>query len=545
MNVVKTLSSFELETNSMSSAASNDAYSLSQDELKHELCTRLVPLDAHDDATERRLKVAAEASHHPSAAASPSCYQLFSFQSTVTLVWLVEPLLSLTDATVVSWTAYNAVMQVAAMGPATTLMDTLLYMVYFLATATTNQLAALSSEVNSYSHGANNHYDASRRRRNLFRKLQSTTSRFMGLAVCAGCFILIIVWTIGDKLLLLFTNDEELVSLAVQYCRIRALMAPVAILGMVAQSVCLVTHHTVTVRYAIAFAVTSNCLCDALLTPILGMQGAAMAKMAANGSEAFVLLRRVRLLMQEWKRQEEEEIFNYAEVNMESKPIYAEAHVPFLSLPNGPSLKQMLKLSLPLAFVMWARMGTYCVLTMRLARLNDVASLAAHSILLRVYYLLGCLADGLGQTAQNYLPTVLYPKLQVTQYESMLMRMALLCLFASMAGGIGAHVLLSKATSSFFVSDETVAFAIGSTGPVVAACLALHALSTLMEGVMIAKRDFRNLVVTYSVTFSAHLIILLRCNDLHGIWSSLVWWQVSRIVNFGACRRRGGIVSND
>jgi Na+-driven multidrug efflux pump len=65
-------------------------------------------------------------------------------------------------------------------------------------------------------------------------------------------------------------------------------MAPVAVLGMVAQSTCLVTHHTSTVRYAIAAAVASNCLCDAILTPIVGMDGAAMAKVAANGSEAVI-----------------------------------------------------------------------------------------------------------------------------------------------------------------------------------------------------------------------------------------------------------------
>jgi Na+-driven multidrug efflux pump len=240
--------------------------------------------------------------------------------------------------------------------------------------------------------------------------------------------------------------------------------------------------------------------------------------------------------MQDWKSKE---IFmeSDAEKVLLGEPLPVLQPVPYLSFPDRKFFVHIVKLSLPLACVIWARMGTYCATTIRVTRLGDIAALAAHSILVRIYYFLGCVADGLGQTAQNYVPATLYPKLQKERYNLLLGRMVALSLFASIAGGTGALALLSKA-STLFVADATVASFIQSASPFVAACLALHAFSTLLEGVMIAKRDFWNLVVTYTVTFSAHLLLLLRANDLPSIWMSLVWWQILRVVNLVVFKRK-------
>lgn len=71
----------------------------------------------------------------------PSYKQLLVFMMTTAVVWLANPILSLVDTSVVSMTssAKSAIVQIAALGPATILYDSELYTTYFLAITTTNQ----------------------------------------------------------------------------------------------------------------------------------------------------------------------------------------------------------------------------------------------------------------------------------------------------------------------------------------------------------------------------------------------------------------------
>jgi Na+-driven multidrug efflux pump len=553
---------------SISQGSSADSFLDKEDQEKALYSRLLVPNDEDEGDALKPERSISPSALSPSSSRSniPSIFELLAFQATIMLIWCSEPCLSLMDTTVVGWTAPNATLQLAAMGPATTLMDTLLYMTYFLATGTTNQLAALLSEIKQQAESAttiqsssasNSNNNATTSRIQLYRQLQGTTSRFMGLAVLAGSTVLLVIWTLGYFLLSQFTQDQELLNLALAYCRIRALMSPVAVLSMVLQSINLVTHQTHTVRRAMRAAVVSNCLADLLLTPVLGMKGAALATVAANGSEAMILLRRVYATMQEWKQEEHTllEAQAEADVGFDDK-VSPKGHatssklserrrqlqeqyppVPFLSLPDRSSFLHLLKLSLPLAFVMWARMGTYCTMTIRITRFGSVASLAAHNILVRVLYFLACVSDSLGQTAQTYLPATLYPKFVAKEYNQVWLRLSLLCLAASAAGGLAALTLLSKG-SGLFVKDDHVAAILKSASPYVAGCLALHSFSTLIEGSMIAKRDFCNLIMTYGVTVSVYLYILSESDGLTSVWMSLVWWQALRIVNFNLWKRR-------
>jgi Na+-driven multidrug efflux pump len=467
----------------------------------------------------------------------PSLSKILIFQSTSMLIWLTDPLLSLIDMTVVGWTTHNPVMQLAAMGPATTLMDTLLYILYFLAIGMNNQLTILLGElacnqgkksVCSCEQPQQQQQDV--RATLLFRQLQVTASRFMGLAVLAGLAILLLVWTLGYKILSHFTNgDVELIDLAIGYCRIRALNAPLAVLCMVAQSFCLVTHQVSTVRKAIIAAVLCNSLGDVLLTPRMGLKGSALATVAANVSAAMILLPQVYCTMQEWKYREVQAAIVPLSI---SSSFYSDWQpIPFMTLPDMPSFVETTKTTFPLALTMWARMGSYCALTLRVTQLGSSA-LAVHNILLRVYFLLGCLSESVGQTAQTLLPAALYPRRVTKDCTDITNRLFLVSICAASLGSTTALCLLWKARGTLAQGVGMSVDDVHSASIFAAISLALHAFGTLMEGISIAKRDFGSLIKTYVISFGVHLYILRKTDAIGSIWMSLVGWHCSRIANF-------------
>lgn len=177
----------------------------------------------------------------------PSYHRLIVFTATTILIWLSEPLLSLVDTTIVSLTAstQSSVLQIAALGPATTLFDSLIYTTYFLAIATTNQLApalaaaaSLSKESNT---NGNNNNDI-----NPWQQLRRSTSHLFGLSLVFGCIVSAITFAVGKPVIsqmvggatnLGAAEANAIVPLATNYARIRAVVAPFSVVGFVAETV--------------------------------------------------------------------------------------------------------------------------------------------------------------------------------------------------------------------------------------------------------------------------------------------------------------------
>lgn len=153
----------------------------------------------------------------------PSYRSLIVFTATTIIIWLSEPLLSLVDTTIVGLTSASrdAVVQIAALGPATTLFDSAIYLTYSLAIATTNQLAPALA-------------------RKDWKNLRRSTSHLMGLALFFGCLVSVIVFGWGRQLITQMVGpmtEASIIPLATNYARIRAMTAPFCVVGFVAQSV--------------------------------------------------------------------------------------------------------------------------------------------------------------------------------------------------------------------------------------------------------------------------------------------------------------------
>ena len=206
----------------------------------------------HDSKIPTNIDAKAEASGD--GGILPSYKQLIIFTATTILIWLSEPLLSLVDTTIVGLTASakSSVIQIAALGPATTLFDSLIYTTYFLAISTTNQLAprlavaASSASSMSKSGSKPNGEVAENNTDNPWKELRQSTSHLLGLAIVFGSLVSTITFAFGKPIIggmvggatsMGAAEANSVISLANNYARIRAAVAPFSILGFVAQSV--------------------------------------------------------------------------------------------------------------------------------------------------------------------------------------------------------------------------------------------------------------------------------------------------------------------
>jgi hypothetical protein len=205
----------------------------------------------------------------------PSYKRLIVFTATTILIWLSEPLLSLVDTAIVSLTASvkSGVVQIAALGPATTLFDSLIYTTYFLAMVTTNQLApalASAAKIGSKNKNSSNDINNSNNNSNSinpWKDLRQSTSHLLGLALVFGCIVSAITFTAGKSIIsqmvggsLGAAEANAIIPLATTYARIRAAVAPFSVVGFVAQSVS--AHH-------LYFAFCVLCVCVVLCCVVL------------------------------------------------------------------------------------------------------------------------------------------------------------------------------------------------------------------------------------------------------------------------------------
>lgn len=538
----------------------------------------------------------AKSNNEATAWTVPSYRTLLVFWAGTVAIWLSEPMLSLVDTTVVglSSSSSSSIYHLAAMGPATVLTDLSLYATYFLALATTSQLAA--------AHSAGD-----------WKQCQRITSQVLGVALLTGMVVTLALWCGGPTVLRYMIGSSSslqhaqtnllLTTLASQYCSIRAIAAPAAVVGMVAQAVCLATVDVQTPVLAVLLASIINVTGDLWLRHYQ-LVGVASATAVSSLASCTVLLWAVIRKMNHWNNLQQQQqqsqiivdtaaaasaistmkadapasilsrsmpelyghdnaipfnssleaalafpastmtyprLLNNATVNEDgniSTPSEQEeqqstataAVVSYVSLPDRRELWKLVQLSLPLAFNMWAKMGCYFALTVKAADFGPTA-MASHNILMRVFFFFGCFADSLGQTAQSFLPATLVPVWRPQVFHSILRRIAVLAIGVA-AFNFGTSRLLLSHWSRLFTSDIGILTCLRETSIWTALALALHPIVVTISGTVIATRNFSNLVKVYAVTVLVHWAVLTRATSFAQTWQALVIFQLVRLINY-------------
>jgi Na+-driven multidrug efflux pump len=468
---------------------------------------------------------------------------ILSVASTTMLIWLSEPLLSLVDTAAVGMTQPDAVVQIAAMGPATTLMDSSVHLCLFLSIATTSILTRAMSA---------NDYEA----------VQRSTSQSLGVALVLGTMISIFVYAAGPHVLQRMTRDaesSEMIRWAVRYCYVRGITIPLAVISLVCQSFCIVTRDTASPVKAVLAATAVNAIGDILWTPRYGLAGTAFATALAVIASSTILIHAVAKQMALW---------HYSDISVDadvSRALLCDAAVqdgvdlgdtskvlllssskksrwiqqmvskvsanyrPLVSIPDILSLKELLSLSGPLFFNLVAKIICYSALTIRATSLG-VVSLAAHNIMLRLFFFLGCVGYSLGQTTQSFLPRSVWPIFHRRVFHTVLRRMLVLVAVVALANSVLASVIVQKC-SIYLTKNLEVIDVMCSHWIWLALSMLVHPFAELMEGVAISMRHFRSLVNTYIFTMGINLTALfLLASTLRDVWKTLVvGFQLTRL----------------
>lgn len=516
---------------------------------------------------------------------------IITFVSTTVIIWLSEPILSLVDTTVLgrfATTSSSAVIQLAALGPATMLIDSAIYLTYFLAIATTNQLAKAIAEKDK-------------------RAQQRTTSHALGVAAFLGISITTVVLSFGIPILKWIIGDGGgsasaakdsaiMLNEALQYARIRCLVAPLSVMGIIAQSAALASLDTWTPLLAVMIASFTNIVGDMALCvhPFqMGIKGAAIATAAASAIGSMTLLFSTK------KRMKRLSAMDSTQNIVESSK---EAPIPFLSLPDKKSMWNLFKLAGPIFFVITGKLICYSAMTVR-ATSFGVLSLACHNVMLRIFFFFTTFGDSLSQSAQTMLPQVLYsqdkdeidyntnedilkfnkntmdfdstsiadetiqsqPKNSVfsklkqtitfprsnkknkttpSPFLSIFYRHFVLCIVTGIASQlISSNILTTK--SALFTSDNAMSQMMSKYAPWISVSLLVHPIIMLFEGSLVASRDLGYLVGCYGLTICTLLFQLNRyCDTFTGIWKSLFLLQFSRLLFFGLRVSRKMIFKN-
>lgn len=435
----------------------------------------------------------------------PSYSRLLTFCTSTVLIWLSEPILSLVDTTIVGLTqGATATVQLAALGPATTLIDSLFYMTYFLSIATTTKIAKERATCE-------------------YRTLQRTTSHVLSVALVLGTSVSVFCLTCGRATLRAMlagasATNTELIRYACYYTWIRGSVGATAVANIVLQSHCLANLDTSTPFRAVVAASLVNIVGDLGLQRY-GVVGAAVATALASLVSTAILFRAVRQQFQRWG---ELSRVNGSSDNDDNTPI------PMFQWPDRAATLDLLQLSGPIFFVIVAKILCYGAMNIRSTAFG-MTSIAAHSIMMRIFFFFGCFGDAVSQAAQSFLPATLYPRRNQTSFAKIIRRLTIV---AGCGGLVNwqVSVQILKRCGRFLTRDAAIIGLMKNHTGFFGAAVVLHAFIMMLEGTVMASRDFSTLIFTYSVTLGLHFGILkFFSGSFPAIWRTFLLFQAIRL----------------
>ena len=534
----------------------------------------------------------------------PSYRRIIFFVATTFLIWVSEPLLSLVDSAAVGRYAgkslststslaspnLSSVVQLAALGPATTVCDSSLYLTLFIAMATTNKLATAFAK------------------KDLEEQI-TTLSHVMGVSLVVGTIVLLFINLQGESLLGAILGPAgatvsvaaargamksidltpQVLHASLGYARIRSIVSPLSVMGLTSQAALLCAQDTKTPALAVLVASVVNIVGDYIFVAKMrwGVWGAAAATSIASFSANTILLRKVWQMFSSWKHAYREKMKDEQAIPSSQKEDTVQddqkdpLDIPFISFPDRKSLTSLLLLAGPMFFVMLGKIFGYTAMTIRSGDFG-MTSLACHNVLMRIFFFFATVGDALSQSAQTFLPGLFYRKsLQekdandvddkskvsthsdgANDARTLVKRLLLLSSTMGIVNCISGRYIAHNSGRAF-TSDSTLVSLMSHVSPFMGLALLLHPLTMALEvsnrcsgiinlcrctppnlsaayillekGSIIAASDSNYLVGTYI----ASILVLLGwlkfvCQDFRGVWHGILMFQMLRITQFGA-----------
>lgn len=343
----------------------------------------------------------------PVEPAVPTVLDLLKFGLPTLGIWLLQPILSLIDTSVIGMSASSAssVLELAALGPGIAWIDSSAYLCQFMGMATTNLYATAISEG-----------DVNKQR----KVLSHATIISIGL----GIFLFAIQYIFAKPLVTILAGSAvESIPYALSYSRIRSFASIIAVPTIVGQAAFLASKDSVTPLKAVLVGSVINIVGDLFLVCVLGkgIAGAAWATTLSQiGSALYLLAASVRRSMTITDNSHDDpspmaadesripagsvdsEINSLSDIK-EEKVVSKQSMANLVQFPGFKDVTQYISFCGPLFFVLLMKAFSWSYTTYACSPAGPV-SLAAHQIVLNMFCIFAIFGDAVSQISQTYLP---------------------------------------------------------------------------------------------------------------------------------------------
>ncbi|KAK4740224.1 hypothetical protein R3W88_003921 [Solanum pinnatisectum] len=414
--------------------------------------------------------------------------EIVKFSGPAVGLWLCGPLMSLIDTAVIG---QGSSIELAALGPGTVFCDNTSYVFMFLSIATSNLVATALAKQDK-------------------DEVQHQISILLFIGLACGTLMFIFTRLFGTWGITAFTgaNNMEIVNAANTYVQIRGLAWPAILVGWVAQSASLGMKDSWGPLKALAVATAINGIGDIVLCRFFGygIAGAAWATMVSQVVAAYMMI---------------------AALSKKGYNGFA------LSIPSFDEVLQIFTLAAPVFLTMMSKVAFYSLLVYYATSMGTHTA-AAHQVMLQLFCIFAVWGEPLSQTAQSFMPELLYGVNRNLSKARMLLK-SLLIIGASNGLILGsAGVSISWFFPQMFSSDPLVIQEMHKVLLQLFLTLWVSPCVHSLEGTLLAGRDLKFISISMTTIFGlASLLVMLFSSKgfgLTGCWFALVAFQWTRFL---------------
>ncbi|KAB2042922.1 hypothetical protein ES319_D02G251500v1 [Gossypium barbadense] len=416
--------------------------------------------------------------------------EIVIFTGPATGLWICGPLMSLIDTAVIG---QGSSIELAALGPGTVLCDYMSYVFMFLSVATSNMVATSLAREDK-------------------NEVQHQISVLLFVGLTGGLFMLFFTKFFGSWALTAFMgpNNAHIVPAANTYVQIRGLAWPAVLVGWVAQSASLGMKDSWGPLKALAVASAVNGIGDIVLCSFLGygIAGAAWATMVSQVVAGYMMI---------------------TSLNKKGYNAYT------ISIPSLDDLQTISGLAAPVFIMMMAKVAFYALIIYFATNMGTHTA-AAHQVMIQTYCMCTVWGEPLSQTAQSFMPELLYGINKIYRRYGIPARTllkSLVIIGASLGlilGIVGTSV--PWLFPNIFTSDRKVIHEMHKVLAPYFVALAVTPATHSLEGTLLAGRDLKFVSLSMSGCFSLGAVVLLLVSSggygLSGCWYALLGFQWAR-----------------
>mmetsp|Transcript_22794 Transcript_22794/g.33075 ORF Transcript_22794/g.33075 Transcript_22794/m.33075 type:complete len:611 (-) Transcript_22794:196-2028(-) len=427
---------------------------------------------------------------------APSYKELLLFTMPTLAAWIAAPVMSMVDTAVVG---RQSSVELAALGPATNIIDTGLYLFCFLGISTSNLVSrAIAQDDN--------------------KETQKVVSHALAISLVCGLLLATTVQVLGPALLgaTVGASSLEVIPAAYLFSRVRIIGGVFVLLNWAAQSALLGAKDSVTPFKVVLLTGVLNIVGDIFLVCKMGM-GILGAAVATSCAEVFGCAVMLTALAKKMGKRE----------------------YPFMKMPPLPELKKFVALAGPIFYIFLCQCIMYYVLN-AVSTSYGTVTLAAHQVVMRVFMLSTPFGDALSQTAQTYLSQNIERSKKKPQMQQMIQKTMKRIITLSLVVGTlstGLACIIPLKLPTLFTTDPLIIAEIAKLVPMLAASLTLNTAGMALEGILIAQNDLMFMAKSYSFTTAMVLayelfFVKAQGGSLFQVWGGLVVFTFLRCLQF-------------